>query len=315
MSQAMDEQQMTGVIHDAASLGSVRTIHFSGGEPFLLPKQLMSGISLATRLGMRTAVVTSAFFAKSPWRAMKMLEPVVAAGLSEISVSYDDMHAIFVSPGHLINVIECARALSLKAFVSVTVEPGSRIDGAFVRQLLNISPDEPGVRVFEVGINTTGRAADHVDELVLSKRAASALVYHGPCRTVLRTIQVTVDGRVLPCCGVLPHCDTMTIGNAFKPRGLLEAVEAASKSPIWRVIAIKGPVQMVAEAMDGPTAAINKCEFDGICSACDRLFNDPVLLTRVRQRAARTPPNQFISEDGDEVVDSLGVSPKPVRSC
>jgi hypothetical protein len=253
---------------------------------------MMSGIRLASRFGLRAAAVTSAFFAKTPQRAMATLEPMALAGLSEISVSYDDMHAAFLSPRHLVNLIDAVQMLDLKAYVSVTIEPGSRIDKTHVRRLLGPDLDETRVHIYEVGINTTGRAADLVDAAGRRDRAAAAHVYHGPCRTVLRSIQVASDGRVLPCCGVLPHSANMVLGRADKPGGLLDALRTAAQDPLWKLIASEGPVELIAEATAGTDSAVSRSEFDGICSACDRLFNEPHLLHLARRRSIeRVPPS------------------------
>ena len=290
----MSTRLMSRTIRSAASLGSVRTVHFSGGEPFLVPDLLISGVRLATRLGLRSAAVTSAYFAGTPGRAKTAIAPVAAAGLRELSVSYDDIHAAFVSPEHVVNAIDCATRFGLDVFVSVTVEPGSRIDAAHVRRLLGLAESDESVRVLEVGLNTTGRAADLADEAGRTARASGTAAYRGPCRSVLCTIQVTADGRVLPCCGVLPHSERMQIGSMHTSKGLLEAVQSARQDPLWRRIAAEGPVTLLAEATAGTDHAIAPNRLDGLCAACDRIFNDSPTIERVRRMASSyidTPRN------------------------
>jgi len=284
LSDAMCQSHMEQAIRDAASLGSVRTVHFNGGDPFLLPELMLSGIRLAHGFGMRTAAVTSAFFADTPDRATATLAPMAAAGLSEISVSYDDMHAVYITPRHLVNLVDAAEQLRLMVYVSVTIEPGSRIDRKHVAQLLGPGRDEARVRIYEVGINTTGRAADLADAASRTARAASAHAYRGPCNGVLRSIQVAGDGRILPCCGVLPHSDRMVIGHVDAPNGLAEALRRAAADPLWNAIASAGPVDLIVAATAGTDRALSAGEFDGICAACDRLFSDPRLLELARQR-------------------------------
>ncbi len=291
VSGSMSQGDMVRTIREAATFGSVRTVHFSGGDPFLLPDLMIAGIRLATELGMRTAAVTSGYWGKTPKRALATLEPMAAAGLSELSVSYDDMHAAFLPAAHLVNAVRAARELDLMVYVSVTVEPGSRIDGEEVRRLLGPELDEARVRINEVGINTTGRAAELADEAARRARAAADLVYRGSCRMVLRVIEVTQDGRVLPCCGVLPHADRMVIGRADRPQGLADALRNAARDPLWERIASVGPVELLVEATADTDRPLGPQEFDGICTACDRLFNDAELLELVRWKAGgQVPP-------------------------
>ncbi|NJD20270.1 MAG: radical SAM protein, partial [Gemmatimonadetes bacterium] len=188
--ETMSREVMEGAIRAAAALGTVRTVHFSGGDPFVLPDLMRRGIRLATGFGLRTAAVTSAWFATTRRRARTTLEPMASAGLGELCVSYDDMHAAYLPAEHLVNTMTAVGELGLEAFVSVVVEPGSRIDAAWVRGLLEPLQGQARIRVYEMAVNTTGRAADLGDADARAGRAAAGGVHRGPCRSVLGTVQV-----------------------------------------------------------------------------------------------------------------------------
>lgn len=280
---SMSGDLMRRAIRSAAGAGTVRTVHFTGGDPFVLPDLMRSGTALAAELGLRVAAVTSGWFATTPRRAHDVLRPLADAGLSELCVSYDDMHAVFVGSACVQNAMEAAHALGVRGLVSVVVAPDSLVDGSSVRRLLSGLIAEGNVKVYEVALNTTGRASDDTDMDARAARAAADLVYRGPCRGVLRTVQVLHDGRILPCCGTLPPAADMVIGSIDSDDdGLATALRRAASDPLWAWIAEVGPVEMLRTATAAGADPLAPEDFDGVCTACDRLFNEPALLEAVR---------------------------------
>ena len=269
-------------IEQAAVVSTVAAVHFVGGEPFLLPELMLDGIKLASRHGMTSAATTSAFFAKSPERAEAILAPMFHAGLAEITISYDEMHAAFIPEHFIVNAVAAARKLTLPFNIAVTVKAGSQIDGAYLRRLLMIADADPRERVYEVLMNSTGRAADGGSESATDHDSLPT-AYRGACHSVLQNIQITHDGRIVPCCGVLPHADAMVVGHINDPGGLHGALRGAYADPIWKWIAFEGPVELLAQVTADDPTPVRPESFDGICTACDRLFSDPILLARVRQ--------------------------------
>jgi MoaA/NifB/PqqE/SkfB family radical SAM enzyme len=79
------------ILDQAAQLGSVTSIYFEGGEPFLFYPILVEGINLAVGNGFEVGIVTNAYWATSIEDAMTWLRPI--AGLvSDLSISSDLFH-------------------------------------------------------------------------------------------------------------------------------------------------------------------------------------------------------------------------------
>src|SRR4051794_10681475 len=77
--------QILSFIDEAASFGTIQLVAFSGGECFLLGKDLERAIRHATAYKFTTRCVTNGYWAKSPDRAQERVARVHAAGLKEIN--------------------------------------------------------------------------------------------------------------------------------------------------------------------------------------------------------------------------------------
>ena len=274
-------------IDDAARMDSVQQVSFVGGDPFLVPDLMRQALQHARSHGLQGTATTSAFWARSAARARAMLEPLVQAGLGELVVSYDDAHAEFVPLRNVENAVAAAREFSLRLYVAVTLDAGARIDAAYLRQLLHIAENDPRETVYEVLVNATGRAADNDAAQAAAARREDSRVYRGACHSALQNIQVTHTGQILPCCGVLPHDARMVIGDVSRGDRVDAAVAAAYQDPLWNWIALEGPVQVLVQATAGSEQPLAATDFDGICSACSRLFGSPELLAAARAAAQR----------------------------
>jgi MoaA/NifB/PqqE/SkfB family radical SAM enzyme len=270
-------------IRQAATLRGLEIVHFVGGDPLLHPDILADGISAATRSGLKTGITTSAYWAKTPQAATATVDRLRQAGLTELTISYDDAHAEFLPVRFIANAVQAALAAELRLRVAVVVEPGCRITAASLRTQLGLDGDAR-VKVYQTAINSTGRAASEAAEG--RERARLGEVYRGPCESILRNFMIDHEGGIRPCCGVLPHHDGLRVGH-IHDLGLSAAVDAAYADPLYKWISLIGPVEILAEiTADDPEPMLAQA-FDGICTACDRIFSSPDLLARVRSFAER----------------------------
>jgi len=268
-------------ISQAARLRSFEIVHFVGGDPLLHPDILLEAIAHANSLKLQCGITTSAFWAKSPAAALAVLDELQRAGLTEITISYDDAHAEFVRLSFIKHAVQAALALDLRLRVAVVVESQARITATSLRTELGLD-DEGQVKVYQTLVNSTGRAAGSDKR---GERARHADAYRGPCQSILQTFQVDHEGGIRPCCGVLPHHDGLRVGNIHRG-GLGAAVEAASADTLFKWIGLAGPVSILAEVTKNDLHPVLPEEFDGICTACDYIFRSPPTLARIRAAAA-----------------------------
>jgi hypothetical protein len=84
--------QISDVLDEAQTIGTVEWIFFEGGEPFLYFPTLVEGVRRASARGFKVGVVTNAYGAVSEEDAQLWLKPLVSAGLVYLSVSNDAFH-------------------------------------------------------------------------------------------------------------------------------------------------------------------------------------------------------------------------------
>ena len=269
-------------IRQAAESPTLEMVCFVGGDPLLHPALVADGVRHAASLGLKTSITTSAFWAKSPEKARSVLTALRAAGLTDIVISYDDAHAAFVRESFIANALVEARALGITVRIAVVVETGSRITADSLRTSLGLDGDR-SVKVYQTVANSTGRAA----ETYAAQGEAQPIhpdAYRGPCQSVLNTVEIDHEGGIRPCCGVLPHHDALQVGH-IKGEGIVSAMKDAAADPLLRWISLEGPVAILAQLTAEDEKPMKPEDFDGICTACDRLFGDPELLARVRAAA------------------------------
>ena len=78
-------------LENALQTGTINSIYFEGGEPFLYYATLLRGVRMAVEMGFQVGVVTNAYWATSQEDALETLKPF-AGLLSDLSVSSDLFH-------------------------------------------------------------------------------------------------------------------------------------------------------------------------------------------------------------------------------
>jgi len=84
--------RLRSLLDQAEAVGTVEWIYFEGGEPFLYYSLLLQGLQMARDRGFRTGIVTNGYWATSPDDAEDWLRPLVALGVSDLSMSDDVFH-------------------------------------------------------------------------------------------------------------------------------------------------------------------------------------------------------------------------------
>ena len=115
-------------IKEAASLGVVKRVSFTGGEPFLYHEELVEVLEACKGL-MSARIVTSCYWAETREKALEKLRPLVERGLDELSCSTDPTHQAFVPAAFVKNAVEVGLELGLVCeVVSVSWDTTSEIE-------------------------------------------------------------------------------------------------------------------------------------------------------------------------------------------
>ncbi|MCA9928261.1 MAG: radical SAM protein [Anaerolineales bacterium] len=79
------------ILEEGKSLGTVNSIYFEGGEPFLYYATLVKGVRIAKEMGYSVGIVTNGYWATSVEDAHNWLEPFVGL-IDDLSMSDDPYH-------------------------------------------------------------------------------------------------------------------------------------------------------------------------------------------------------------------------------
>lgn len=271
----LQKAEILRAIEEAARCGTITRVNFVGGEPLLLPELVEHGCARAKGLGLEASVTTSAFWAKTEERAALTLTPLAQAGLTRIILSYDDPHAEFLAEKFIVNACRAARRLGLHVKISIAVEPGSKIDAGYMARLLDLPKQgDENIHLYEIAINSTGRALEGVDEVKRRERRQEKKAFRGPCESMLRQISVSPEGNISPCCGVIPSRPQLKIGT-IKDDSVDRVVAEAYQNTLYKWIAFEGPVAVLRQITAGTDNPLSDEDFDGNCNACDVLFTTP----------------------------------------
>jgi hypothetical protein len=85
-------KQIRQLLDEAVKIGSVESIYFEGGEPFLYYPIMLEGIKMARDAGFRVGVVTNAYYATAEEDIEVWLKPLSELGIADLSISNDPYH-------------------------------------------------------------------------------------------------------------------------------------------------------------------------------------------------------------------------------
>jgi MoaA/NifB/PqqE/SkfB family radical SAM enzyme len=212
------------LLDEGERLGTVDSIYFEGGEPFLHPDLLVASVAEVRKRGWSAGVVTNAFWARTPAEAEKWLRPLAALGLADLTVSDDQLHA---NTGLAANARAAAAPLGIPT--------GS----------IHVDAGRPGSVMYR------GRAAE--------KLAAQVPGQHWTTFTHCPHEQLDDPERVhLDALGWVHLCQGLVLGN-YRETPLADLVRAydPAKHPIVGPLLAGGPAELagIAGGLDEETFA------------------------------------------------------------
>jgi len=274
-------------IRDAAAIApEISTIVFTGGEPFLFPKELEQLISLSYDCGLPTRVVTNGFWAETPSRGRSLLHRLRLAGLDTINFSADKFHLEYLEASVLRDAIAIAQDLGYAAIVNfVVTKPGDPVEefcrlydvapervlrfreAEFRRQLREntLPPDfYDKIHVSCGRLIGLGRASEYPRE---HWRSSFDTFSTGPCGEVVNRPVVYPDGDFQACCCAGGKIAAFKVGN-LKSSSLAELIAMMRARSHYRFINVFGPRRLY-EAMCADQVALEPAlEFPSICDLC-----------------------------------------------
>jgi hypothetical protein len=282
---AIPVERIHGLIDEASRIPSIERIGFSGGECFLLGRDLDDLVGHASALGFITRVITNGYWAVNERAACDRVAVLRERGLDEMMLSTGSFHQRFVPIARVIAGARAAAEAGIDTRVSVETCDQSAFDEATVRESL---ADLVAARRLSVSCDpwiadAGGRGrAQLTHERFLAENGPRA---RGRCMQILNVVTVTSDQKLMACCGFpseqLPDLRIGSVASASLDSVLEEAPNELLK--MW--LHVSGPAGIaafVAQHVPGFTLPRSA----SICQACVALQRDERAMRVIAEHGA-----------------------------
>ena len=224
--------QLKNLIQQIEELGTVNTVYFEGGEPFLFYPLLLEGLRMVRAAGFDAGIVTNGYWATSVEDGLHWLKPIRDLGVVDFSVSDDEFHRLDKNDRRAEFARQAAQQLGIPTS-TICIEPPS------------VSPqageERRGNPVVGGGVLFRGRAAVKLTA-GLPVRPCEELTTC-PHEDLLSPERVHVDAY-----GNVHLCQGLSMGNIWgTPLADLVRGYDAQKHPIAGPLLRGGPVRLAAE--------------------------------------------------------------------
>ncbi|MDI6768250.1 MAG: radical SAM protein [Anaerolineales bacterium] len=118
----MTLSQIQEILRQARETGTIASIYFEGGEPFLYYAVMLKGVQMAKQMGFRVGVVSNAYWANSTEDALEWLRPL-ADLIEDLSVSSDLYHYSEMMSRQAQNAQDAAKQLGIPVGVISVCQP------------------------------------------------------------------------------------------------------------------------------------------------------------------------------------------------
>lgn len=313
--EAIPVERIHGLIEEARRIPSIELIGFTGGECFLLGKDLDALVGHAARVGFTTRVITNGYWAVNERGAEERIVGLRTAGLNEMVLSTGTFHQQFVPVQRVVYAARASCAAGVATCVTVEDCDQSTFDGTALDQLMDLVL-AGRLRVSRHAWITDlgGRGKMNIShERLIAENPDAA---DGPCRQILDIVSVTPDQDVKACCGFpLEQLPRLRLGSVVD-RALEDMIGESSDDLLKMWLHIDGPSkigQFIARHVPGfvlpPSSSIcQSCatlQRDERAMRCIAQYTDDILpLVTQRYIAAREQVTRHISPQQPQGVDT-----------
>jgi hypothetical protein len=297
-------------INEASELPSMKVVVFTGGECFLLGRELDNLMKLAAGHKFVTRFVSNGYWAHTPAAARRRLEQLRACGLSEANFSTGDQHAVYVKPEYVRNGAIAAAEMGLTTLVAVELfaESTFPLDDFLahpdVKRLL-----ESRKLAVKLGpwMKFKGKSA-----LTFTKKymdlVEQARTSNGGCSTALKVVAISPRQQLFACCGLpVEEIEELHLGSLLNA----SIKEVLSRAPddfvkIW--VHLHGPDVVVRYAQRFDPTIPTPDHVAHICDTCRYMYHDE----RIKQIIMDNPPPN-IKDIMDHYFQSLVIPTREIK--
>ena len=253
--------------------GYIKSIVFTGGEPFYNMEQLKQLLNFTVSHGLVPAVATNAYWATSIQDALETLEKLPE--IKMLIISTDIYHQQFIPLNYVKNAIITCNQLGIPYNLATCIENENDIPNINIikkledlvdKKLISTSTLLPAGRALKTISNKFPKNDKHTESVCVG--ADSPTIFP--------------DGKVIGCMAIvmdLPKGHPLLLGN-LKEKPLDEILENAEMNTILHILRLWGSKKLIklldrSSLTENLPKKYNKC---GYCELCYALISDKQLI-------------------------------------
>lgn len=273
--------EMCRLIDEGVALGTVGQVVFSGGEPTLLGEELLDAIRYAAGRSLLTRIVTNGWWGTTRESALEYVDRLMAAGLTEINISVDDLHQKYIRLSRVKHAFLACYERQLPCLIAHKQHRDAEITHEFLERefgmpLIRFDPHRTYNREESCRLISTGSVIPITrDEALADEAQMLSSNWTGSCASVLRDIIVGAKANFLPCCGIVQKDLPELTRHSLREHALIDAIEDANQDVILNWIALEGPAAIAAFVSEREPSITFKERYAGICHICNDVLTRP----------------------------------------
>lgn len=287
---AIPVSKLHSLIDEALEIPGIRVIVFTGGECFLLGKDLFELIAHAKENNFITRCVTNGYWGTEK-NVEKVVQELVNSGLDEINFSTGEEHGTYVPPANVKRAAIACSDAGIKTLINVELFNETKFDFDKYIGDENLKKKIENKEIMvqrNVWITGDGeRSLEHQEEY----SRFNENVISG-CSTALNVLAITPKQQVVSCCGLhLERIPELHLGS-IKDKSLLDVVKDSPNDFLKIWIHAHGPERILKFVKSKyPNYQLPE---DSVhpCTTCLHLYNDEIA-------------KKVISENYKEVEDDV----------
>ncbi len=242
----MTINQIQTVLKESEKIGSIQETYWEGGEPFLFYPVMLEGIRRARGMGFKAGIVSNGYWSTSAEDARLWLEPLSELGISDLSVSDDNLHYGDTQDSPAKCALTAAEGLGMITYSLCKEKPEI--------QQSSVSDQDKGAPEISGGIKLRGRAVEKFADGLPTRRREE--LKECPYENLLDPKRVHIDSY-----GNVQICQGISMGNCWKtPLSELVRDYDAMKHPICSPMVRGGPIRLMEEnSLDLKDEYVDEC--------------------------------------------------------
>ena len=286
----------------------LKVVVFAGGEPMAKRNILRHAIQFCSSLGIRTRMVTNAYWAKSEKLAQQQLKQLHSDGLMELNLSCDDYHQAYVPITNVINAWKASKGIGFSAVIIANgTGPHNLINPGYL--MAQLGENVPACSIHDkrfwrnqvlkqndtyYGISYStcqklGRAVEKIADHIFVDMEDQTLL-EGGCPHVIRDAALSPKGDLLACCGFeFMEGNPLILGDC-RVENEPNMSHIADGNDFVSALAYLGPMFLTKVVEAAAPELITAKSYGSVCEICQDLTTNQKKLHVIRETSSQWQP-------------------------